>query len=112
MRPYVVPGTEPATLGEARTCFTFIVLVSVPLSVLTLAMIRRACPLRPSHAAAAGGMTVAAAAASLLVFFHPYDVGVTDVAVHVVAIGLVIGTNRLVGGRLLGSGPTTPAKPI
>lgn len=110
-RSWLIPGLEPATLGEARTCFGFITLLSVPLSAMTILMVRRGYPLRPNLAAATGGLAVAAAAATLLNFFHPYDVGVTDIAVHVVAIGLVVLVNRVVGGRLLvpkGSGTTRP----
>ena len=103
LRSWIVPGGEVANLDDARTCFAFILLVSLPLSGLTLVMIRRACPLRPNLAAATGGIAVAAAAATLLLFFHPYDVGATDIAVHLAAFGLVIGANRLVGGRLLTS---------
>ncbi len=100
-RTWVIPDIHPASLEEARTCFMFITALSVPFSVLTVVMVRRAFPLRPNLVAATGGIAVAAAAATLLNFFHPYDVGVTDVAVHVVAIGLVILANRAVGGRLL-----------
>ena len=100
-RSWVIPGLEPATLVEARTCFGFITLLSVPLSAMTILMVRRGYPLRPNLAAATGGLAVAAAAATLLNFFHPYDVGVTDIVVHVVAISLVVILNRIVGGRLL-----------
>ena len=100
-RSWLIPGLEPATLTEARTCFGFIVLLSVPLSAMTIFMVRRGYPLRPNVTAATGGLAVAAAAATLLDFFHPYDVGVTDIVVHVAAIGLVILVNRVLGGRLL-----------
>ena len=100
-RSWLIPGLEPATLTEARTCFGFIVLLSVPLSAMTIFMVRRGYPLRPNVAAATGGLAVAAAAATLLNFFHPYDVGVTDIAVHAAAIGLVVLFNRVLGGRLL-----------
>lgn len=100
-RSWLLPGLEPATLVEARTCFGFITLLSVPLSAMTILMVRRGYPLRPNLAAATGGLAVAAAAATLLNFFHPYDVGITDIVVHVVAIGLVVLFNRIVGGRLL-----------
>ena len=100
-RSWLIPGLEPATLTEARTCFGFIVLLSVPLSAMTILMVRRGYPLRPNVAAATGGLAVAAAAATLLNFFHPYDVGVTDIAVHAAAIGLVVLFNRVLGGRLL-----------
>ena len=101
MRSWLIPDLHPASFEEAHTCFMFIVGLSLPLSVLTVLMVRRAFPLRPNLAAAVGGLAVSAAAATLLNFFHPYDVGVTDMAVHVVAIGLVIVVNRAVGGRLL-----------
>ena len=102
LRDWVIPETHVASLVEARSCFTFIVVLSVPLSILMILMIRRACPLRPNLTAATAGLAVAAGAATLLNFFHPYDAGATDIAVHIAAIGLVIGLNRLVGGRLLG----------
>ena len=100
-RSWLILGLEPATLEETRTCFGFITLLSVPLSALTILMMRRAYPLRPNLAAAMGGLAVAAAAATLLTFFRPYDVGLTDIAVHAVAVGIVVLVNRAVGGRLL-----------
>ncbi len=101
LRAWVVPDMHAASFEEARTCFTFIVALSVPLSIVTILMVRRAFPMRPNLAAATGGIAVAAAAATLLNFFHPYDVGAIDLAVHVVAIALVIAANRAIGGRLL-----------
>lgn len=101
LRAWTIPGTDVATLVEARTCFTFIVSLSIPLSALMVLMVRRACPLRPNLTAATGGLAVAAGSATLLNFFHPYDAGATDIAVHVVAITLVVGANRLFGGWLL-----------
>ena len=110
LRSWVVPDTHVASLEEARTCFAFIVTLSIPLSVLMVLMIRRACPLRPNLTAATGGIAVAAAAATLLNFFHPYDAGATDIAVHSVAIALVIFANRLLGGRLLGRDVGSPRR--
>ena len=101
LRAWVIPDMHAASLGEARDCFVFIVSLSVPLSIVTILMVRRAFPMRPNLTAATGGIAVSAAAATLLNFFHPYDVGALDLAVHGVAIGLVIAANRAVGGRLL-----------
>ncbi len=101
LRAWVIPDAHPATIVEARTCFTFIVGLSIPLSIAMILMIRQACPLRPNLTAMTAGLAVAAGSATLLNFFHPYDAGATDIAVHVIAIGLVIGLNRLFGGRLL-----------
>jgi hypothetical protein len=101
LRTWIIPGTQVATLEDARTCFTFIVSLSIPLSIIMVLMIRRACPLHPNLTALAAGLAVGAAAATLLNFFHPYDAGATDIAVHSMAIALVVVINRLVGGRLL-----------
>ncbi len=105
-RTWVLPGTHDASLVESRTCFGFIVLLSVPLSILTVAMVRRAFPLRPNLTALVGGLAVAAAAATLLNFFHPYDATVTDLAVHLLAVGVVIGCNQVAArGVLRGAVP-------
>jgi hypothetical protein len=104
LRSWVIPGLHAASLEEARTCFSFIVALSIPLSIVMIVMIRRACPLRPNLTAATAGIAVAAASATLLNFFHPYDAGATDALVHCVAIGLVIAVNRSLGGRLLSRG--------
>jgi len=100
LRVWVVPATHVAELGEARDCLLFIVALSVPLSALLLLMLRRACPLNPGLTAAIGGLAVAAAAATLLNFFHPYDAAATDLTVHAVAVALVVGANRALGGRI------------
>lgn len=101
LRHWAIPDFYPATMRETEDCFTFIVALSIPLSALTVLMIRRACPLRPGLTAATGGLAVAAAAATLLNFFHPYDAGAIDMVVHVVAVGLVVVANKALGGRLL-----------
>ncbi len=101
LRAWVIPDLHPASFEESRHCFVFIVGLSVPLSLLTVMMVRRAFPFRPNLVAAVGGLAIAAAAATLLNSFHPFDAGATDFAVHLVAVGLVIAVNRFVGGRLL-----------
>lgn len=104
LRAWSLPGLEPASLAQEKDCLLFIVGLSVPLSALLLTMLRRARPLRPEPATALGGLAAAAAAATLLVLFHPYDAGATDLLVHVIAVTTVIGVNRLLGGRILGGG--------
>ena len=97
LRTWLVPGTHPADLNDTKDCLAFILALSVPLSALLLGMLRRGYTLRPGLTAAVAGFASAAAAATLLVFFHPYDVSATDVAVHVVAVALVIISNRVLG---------------
>jgi hypothetical protein len=101
LRAWIVPESHVAVLTEARDCLIFILAFSVPLSVLLFAMLRRACPLQPGLTAVVAGLASAAAAATLLNFFHPFDAALTDLAVHVVAVGLVVAANRFFGGRIL-----------
>jgi hypothetical protein len=105
LRAWIIPETHVAVLSEARDCLIFIVALSLPLSVLIFAMLRRACPLQPGLTAALAGLASAAAAATLLNFFHPFDAAFTDLAAHVVAVGIVIAANRALGGWLLASPP-------
>lgn len=100
LRVWVLPQTHVAVMAEARDCLIFIISLSVPLSALMLLMLRRAYPLSPGLTAAMGGLAVAAAAATLLNFFHPFDAAATDLAVHVVAVVLVVIANRALGGRI------------
>jgi hypothetical protein len=102
LRVWIVPHTHVADLGEARDCLVFIVALSVPLSLLMLTMLRRACPLYPGLTAAVAGLAAAAAAATLLNFFHPFDAAATDLTVHAAAVVLVVGANRVLGGRFFG----------
>jgi len=103
LRVWIVPQTHIADLSEARDCLIFIVALSVPLSLLLMAMLRRAFPLYPGLTATIAGLAVAAAAASLLNLFHPYDAAATDLAVHAAAVALVVGANRALGGRIFGA---------
>lgn len=100
LRTWIAPQTHVATMGEARDCLIFIVALSVPLSALLIAMLRRAYPLNIGLTAGVGGLAVAAAAATLLNFFHPYDAAATDLAVHAVAVAIVIAANSALAGRL------------
>jgi hypothetical protein len=97
LRSWLIPDAHLATMNEAKDCLVFIVGLSVPLSVLLVLMLRRAFPLDPALTAAVAGLASAAAAASLLLLFHPFDAGATDLAVHALAVGLVIGANRVLG---------------
>ena len=108
LRVWIAPQTHVAALGEARDCLIFIIALSVPLSVLLLAMLRRACPLHPGLTAAVAGLAVAAAAASLLNFFHPYDAAATDLAVHAAAVAAVVAANRALSGRIFGAPAFVP----
>lgn len=101
LRGWVLPDTEPAGPHEMEGCLSFILALSLPLSVVLVAMLRQACPLRPNLTAALAGLAAAAGSATLLVFFHPHDATWSDLAVHLIAVGAIVGANGLLGGRLL-----------
>ena len=105
LRAWLVPGTHIAELNDARDCLIFIIGISIPLSVLMIVMLRRACSLQPGLTAAIAGLATAAAAATLLNFFHPFDAAATDLAVHTCAVALVIVANWGFSGRLLAINP-------
>ena len=77
-------------MGESPHCFAFITAVSVPLAVALFWMLRRARPINALPVAALGTLGVAATAAFVLQFFHPFDVTVIDLSLHLAAIGLVV----------------------
>jgi hypothetical protein len=94
-RHWIAFGPDGWELGESTHCFRFILTVSVPLGVSLILMLRRARPLAPVRVAAVGGLGVAAFAACLLQFFHPFDVTLLDLTVHIVAIAIVIAVASL-----------------
>jgi hypothetical protein len=99
-RTWHLPGIRDASFGDSDHCFMFIVLMSLPLSLLLVVLLRWTFPLRPNLTLALGGLASAGVAAALLNFFHPYDASVTDLLFHAVAVALVVGANRLFGERL------------
>ncbi len=101
LRQVVAPGTSLSTLHQSTDCFAFIISFSVPLSVLMIMLLRRACPLRPVLTAVMVGLASAAASASLLEICHAYDAAATDLLTHVAAVALVVAVNAAMGGRLL-----------
>lgn len=101
LRAWFSPGIDPAETHEAVHCFSFLVCVSIPLSLLIVMMLRRACPLRPNLTAALAGLAVAGAAATLIVPFHPQEATLSDLLIHGGVVLAVIGLNTLAGGRLL-----------
>ena len=101
LREWVAPATHVASLHEASDCLMFIVSFSVPLSALLIWLLRRACPLRPVLTAVLIGLASASASAALLEICHAFDAAATDLAMHALAVAIVIALNAVMGGRLL-----------
>ena len=96
-----LPEMRWYTILEAPDCLIYVVALSIPLSTLLIFMLRRGYTLYPGLTSVAGGIAVAAASTALLEIFHPFDAAGTDILVHALAIGLVIGVNRWLGATFL-----------
>jgi hypothetical protein len=96
---WLVDGPQGWRLGRSSDCFIFILTMSIPMAVALYLALRRALPLDPLRVMAVGGLGVAALAAATLQFYHPFDVTMVDLAVHVTAVLLVV-TAVVVSGRL------------
>jgi hypothetical protein len=95
-RHLLIHGPDGWIIGESANCFRFILGVSIPLALSLVPLLRRAKPLAPVQVAAVSGLGIAALAAFALQFFHPFDVTFMDLAVHAVAIAIVIVTLSLI----------------
>jgi hypothetical protein len=87
--------------GQSLRCFLLIVGFSVPIGGALLWSLAKARPLQPVSTAAVGGLGAAALCAFLLQFFHPFEVTASDLAYHLAAVGLVIGSASAAGRRAL-----------
>jgi hypothetical protein len=104
LRTWSIAETDPMPADHPAHCLIYILGISLPLSLLLIVMLRRGFSLRPNLTAIIGGLACASAAATLLNLIHPYDAAATDLAVHALAIIIVIIANTIFGRRILMSG--------
>ncbi len=88
-------------LGESMHCLSFILATSALLAPLLIWRLARAKPIDPLPVALLGGLGIAATSALVLQFFHPFTVTFIDLAVHLVAILIVVGAVGLLNRRAL-----------
>ena len=96
-RNWIELGPQGWRLGRSSDCFAFILTMSIPVAVALYWVLRRAKPLDVTRVLAIGGLGVAALSAATLQFYHPFDVTVIDLAVHVIAVLIVIGVMTAAG---------------
>jgi hypothetical protein len=96
---WLADGPQGWRLGRSSDCFVFILTMSIPVGIALYLALRRALPLEPLRVMALGGLGVAGLAAATLQFYHPFDVTIVDLAVHVTAVLIVVAAIML-GGRL------------
>ena len=98
---FVRSGPLGRELGHSVDCLIFILAVSLFVGAPLIWRLSRALPIDPVPVALLGGLGTAAASAFMLQFFHPFAVTFLDLAVHVAAIGLVVGAAALINRRAL-----------
>jgi hypothetical protein len=94
-------GSSGWEIGHSVDCLLFIIANSLLLGAPLIWRLSRARPIEPLPVALLGGLGTAALAAFLLQFFHPFAVTFIDLAVHVVAILLVVSAAALINRRAL-----------
>ena len=102
LRSLRIADTRAPTVSDERDCLLIIIALSIPLSLLLLAMLRKGHSLLPGLTTLTAGLAAAAASATLLMFFHPFDATVSDLIAHGVAVVIVVTAVRYFGGRALG----------
>ena len=100
-RDIVRSGTSGWELGHSMDCLVFIVTASLVLGVPLAWRLSRAAPIDPLPVAALGGLGIAALSAFLLQFFHPFAVTFLVLAVHVVAVLIVMALASLLRRPML-----------
>jgi hypothetical protein len=88
-------------VGHDVDCLVFIVAAGAAIGLPLLWRLSRAAPIDPLPVALLGGLGSAALSAFLLQFFHPFDLTLLDLAVHLAAILFVIGLAALLRRPML-----------
>jgi hypothetical protein len=89
---WVIVEPGGVQFGETAECFATLILISLPLSLAMLAMLRHAAPLRPTNAILLGSLAVAGIAATALSLFHPLDATVMILVFNLGTALLIIGS--------------------
>jgi hypothetical protein len=95
-----IPGTAPQVAdNDSVRCFTFLLVVSLPMMALIIATLRRTRALHPLRSLAMAGLGVSCMAVSLLAFCHPVHLHALDFVMHLAAIVTIVGLTMAVGKR-------------
>ncbi len=97
---WVEIGADGLRLGEAVDCFATLVLISAPLSLAILVMLRYTALLEPARVAAMGALAVSAIAATALSLFHSPDATVMVLMWNLGIAALFVGLANLFGNKI------------
>ncbi|SCU85579.1 conserved membrane hypothetical protein [Cupriavidus necator] len=99
---WVEIGPEGISPGETARCFATLVVVSTPLSVVLLIMLRYVARLSPAPVAMCASLAVAAMTATGLSLFHPLDASAMILVWNLGVALVFVGAGRLFGRRMFG----------
>ena len=95
-----VPLDKPAEqflYSHSPDCFLFILAASIPVALILFPLLR----LHRAHlgwsASAMTGLAISSAAVLLMQFFHHFEMNLGDWAIHLLAMGIVVGSSAYVG---------------
>ncbi|MDH6149461.1 MULTISPECIES: NrsF family protein [Paraburkholderia] len=98
---WVSIGPDGMSLGETARCFATLVLVSVPLSLVMLIMLRYIARLSPGPVTMAGSLAVAAMTAVALSMLHPLDATAMILLWNLGVAALFLSVSGRYGQRIL-----------
>ncbi len=95
-----IPGKAPPVAdNDSVRCFTFLLVVSLPMMALIIVTLRRTRALHPLRSLALAGLGVACMAVSLLAFCHPVHLHALDFVMHLAAIVTIVALTMIIGKR-------------
>ncbi|WP_454739691.1 NrsF family protein [Cupriavidus necator] len=97
---WVEIGPEGMSPGETARCFATLVVVSTPLSIALMTMLRYVARLSPVPVAMCASLAVAAMAATSLSLIHPLDASAMVLLWNLGVALLFVGAGSLFGHRL------------
>jgi len=98
---WVSIGPDGVRIGDAVRCFAILILISVPLWVAMLAMLRYAAFLRPTAVSAMAGLAVAATSMFALSLLHNLEATVMILVFNLGVAGLIAGSCSVAGRSVL-----------
>jgi hypothetical protein len=97
---WVEIGADGLRLGEAIDCFATLVLISAPLSLAILVMLRYTALLEPARVAAMGALAVSAIAATALSLLHSLDATIMVLVLNFGIAALFVGLASAFGNKI------------
>jgi len=94
-------GPDGLRIGDAVRCFAILIMISLPLWIAMLAMLRHAAFLRPAAVSAMVGLAVAAMSMFALALLHNLEATVMILVFNIGIAGLIAGACSLAGRHML-----------